>query len=653
MLLSLRDAAYGILGLAAYQALRALAHSIFRSYMPAFYNTLRKSEAFQLRAYLVFPIGFLITILTTPFCLAALSSSSSTSTSDTSPSTPYFVRNLSTSEKICLGSRSVLWISEMPLLRHSSQYMIHHILSLSSLGTVLLTDLTLRPLYLIYAGLITEIFSDSIAILRFHGFNQLNSEIYAALTLVNAMSLMLLRMLPAILFTYAELRSTEGLSSNAYMASVLFYAGWLLWISYKQLSGLGYIELVWTRPVYVRIGSNISITIFSLLLGTAMVASQIASVVFYTLAHDGPVSDNEVRGLAITGVGTVVSGLLGAKLMNHWMLMVSKSKEQRHIALPGRCGVHHALRCSHSNPIITKDAKDTTRPSTVAMPRPQNCSLKGISIQGSLLFSALWVILSHNIAPSVDTRLLLASMALSFPLGEAIGRIGCYFGGCCGSKQGKDDNNNVTFPVQFISSGMNAVAFYVLGALVLEQHLHLFRAGILAITANAAFRLVLDPLRHDATTTAATANPTSLFALCQLILSTMLLIVIDISAGKAPVNTISVTSVIVVGSWLAREAWLRLWQILWPSLQTLLVYAPWLSRPITYSYTFSSIVVLAVLYDKLASSAAVITRAPVFNSSVQMVLSNQDWLSCAFVTFSVPVLAMSSFTFPQMSEKAL
>ncbi|GKT65407.1 hypothetical protein ColTof4_03829 [Colletotrichum tofieldiae] len=221
-----------LVGLAVYQLLNRCLHKAVKHFNPDFYANLELDRLHKLAPYFVFPLGILLTLFTTPICLIAYY--------ETPSATDTFGldRPFTTNGKICLSSRAALWISEMPLLSYSSEYVAHHILSLGSLALVLISKSPRRPIYLIYAGLVTELFSDTVALLRFHGRNANNSSAFRRAMLANVLSMVFLRIMPIIAYTMAMLETRAY-----YIGAITFYCLYLARLTFLQLGILGYHEM--------------------------------------------------------------------------------------------------------------------------------------------------------------------------------------------------------------------------------------------------------------------------------------------------------------------------------------------------------------------------------------------------------------------------
>ncbi|KAJ3963024.1 hypothetical protein N0V92_000164 [Colletotrichum tropicale] len=225
------DLTYILMGLAGYQLANRLLHYVVKCYNPSFYATLEKDRSSKLAPYFVFPLGILFTLVCTPICLYAYG--------NTPRKSDIFgvQRPFTTAGKVCLASRGILWVSELPLLAYSPEYVTHHVLSLASLLLVLVRNMPRRPIYLIYAGLVTELFSDTVALLRLHGRYAGSSLTFRRAMLANVVGMVSLRILPIMVFT-AGMQKT----SLDYVGGIAMYCAYLLRLSFLQLKILGLIE---------------------------------------------------------------------------------------------------------------------------------------------------------------------------------------------------------------------------------------------------------------------------------------------------------------------------------------------------------------------------------------------------------------------------
>ncbi|KAJ4856773.1 prolipoprotein diacylglyceryl transferase domain-containing protein [Trichoderma breve] len=625
--ISVRDAGLALVCLAGHRVSLLIARTAMKRLMPTTYGQLRQDQGSRFQAYFVFIVGIVWTTMSAPICLGAFVFTPA----DTDQTGGH--SQMSAMEKICLSSRGALWISELPRLSYSSEYLVHHILSLSSLAIILFNNLPRRPLYLIYAGLITELLSDTVALLRFRGKNHKNSRLYAQLTVINALSLLILRALPAITVTLSVLMPVKRISELNYIASVVFYCVWLIRLAFKQLSTQGVVQLVLVRPGYIRIGQRTRITLYRLMLSVAIVAAQVVTAAVYCAPRDMLLSGIETHDLIIAGLGTVIAGLFGAKAINTLMMAIdgSPSTALHSHPLAQRTSPNSDSVCTSLVRTFDPDSCTVSFCKMFGVPFLDTLSLNGISIQGSILFSALWVSQIHHIAPTVARDVLLASMALALLLGEAIGRIGCYFGGCCGTRPDKNRVDKIP-SVQILTSVLNMIAFFGLVTALDCGLMSLPEMGCTAMAVNAAIRLVVDRLRNDAMDKS--LGSTTIFAGCQLFLSSWAYSSVRLSYDREVSFAIKATAYMMGTSLIfavsGRALWLTLAQSPIRTKISLLL------KPIVLVYSFSLAIVLLSIADAKDQSTA--EGSMLVNDTQWGVLSYPRLLLSVLLTGIVPVL---------------
>ncbi|KAL6691370.1 hypothetical protein J3F84DRAFT_386971 [Trichoderma pleuroticola] len=625
--ISVRDAGLALVCLAGHRVSLLIARTAMKRFTPTTYGELKQDQGSRFPAYFVFIVGIVWTTMSAPVCLGAFLFTPA----DTDQTRVY--SQMSTMEKLCLSSRGALWTSELPLLSYSSEYLVHHILSLSSLAIILFNSLPRRPLYLIYAGLITELLSDTVALLKFRGKNHKNSRLYAQITVINALSLLVVRALPAITVTLSVLMPVKRIIELNYIASVIFYCTWLIRLAFKQLSMQGVVQLVLVSPGYIRIGQRTRITLYRLMLSLSIVAAEMVTAAVYCSQRDVPLSGIENHDLIIAGLGTVIAGLFGAKAINSLILSIDRppSKAPRSYPLAEGTSPNSNSVCTLLARTFDTDSCTVSFCKMFGVPFLDTISLNGISIQGGILFSALWVSQIHHITPSVARDALLASMALALLLGEAIGRIGCYFGGCCGARL--DQNRVDKIPsVQLLTSVLNMIAFLALVTALNCGLMTLPEMGCTAIAVNAAIRLVVNRLRNDAMDKA--VGSTTIFAVCQLFLSSWIYFSIRRSYDREVSLAIGVTAYMIGTSLIfaisGRALWLTLTQT---PIRTKL---SWLLKPIVLVYFFSLTIVLLSIADTKDHSTA---GGPILVNDTQWeVLSYPKFLLSVLLTGILPML---------------
>ena len=625
-----------VIGLVGYQLLQMIARALVLRISPSFFANLRQDPAFKLRPYFVFPVGFILTLLSVPFCARAFVS--------TSNSTDSFcgAQSLSRSEEVCLASRAVLWTSELPLLSFSSEYIAHHILALSSLGTVIFANLPRRPLYLIYTGLVTELVSDSICVLRYHGWSVQNSKLFRSLTLMNALCLVGLRIVPALGFGLATFMPATSVQPAIYLSSIIFYCGYLLTLVYKQLASLGYAKLVRDKPgAFLRV-MGYDVHLYGIMLGSAMVATQTSTALIYINVSDRhPLTHHEITSMATTGLGSVVAGLVGARLLNRVLDSSPRTPPSQ----------GHEDNDDGAKALVPGPSHGSSRAysgwaKTILLSR-FTCSESGISIQGAALSATVFVALTNTIATTVDKPMILSSMALSLTLGEAIGRIGCYLGGCCGSSRSHGKEFYPALPL--LASVMNATAFIAIAPFVLGGTLDPHEAGSMSMISNAAIRLAIEPQRASSVTEGGRAAHTTIFAFAQLIVSFGICFTRRIALGHSTYSALGITTFYTVILVFATRQGRNLWSYQAHTKSPLRSLAPRIARPLSAVALFATVIFSLAIKDSLRAfwnqnEQLVTPRCNAFGDASTgnpWVLSSPTFLANLLITGSIPLLAGS------------
>ncbi|OAA38785.1 Carboxylesterase, type B [Cordyceps fumosorosea ARSEF 2679] len=480
-------------------------HRLMKHAFRDFYQPLLRQNGVRRALRLpVFIMGILATLTTAPVCGRAF-------LSEGSPAGP-----LTPDSHICIGTRLVLWTAELPLLGSTRFYLVHHLLSLAGVCVVLANKLDVAPINLILAGLVTELFSSTRAFLREAGLDRSRPGLLARVTGCNALSVLALRGLPAAYLLLQgrmlrpALRSRIGL---AYLCAVALYAAFAGYMAYGLLAGLGRVSFWPARPAsfVVRVGrKERNVSVYSVFLGMAIAAVEVSAAALYELTIGESLAPGQLSSLAAVGLGSVVSGLVGAKAMNTALSVRGMSM---------------------------KEEEETAAPSSPCSPVSSRLfpGYKGLSIQGAILFSAMWLHIYPLVGFNVNQRLLFSAVGMSLPLGEAVGRVGCYFAGCCGSTRGRK------YPaIQLLAAVLN-LGFFFFGLMELGRRgvSAVGELGLAAVVANGAVRLVLNPLRSDTGETM--LSPASVFAWVQ-VLGSLSLLALESAEGAADLGESAVAA---------------------------------------------------------------------------------------------------------------
>ena len=423
-----------LLYLTAYFVVELFIKKIFQHFHPNFYDTLyRERKDIQ---YFAFTMGILITIFSAPTCYKALQESSNTNDVLGNP-------NSSAAGHICMASRGVLWASELNRLDHSSKFIMHHLSSIGYLFYHLQAGFPLRIIYAFYASLITEMFSTTACLVTLHGLKPESSKLAYRVQVTNWALLVLIRLPPsAYAATFLPMHSMTDPVFWVNAACLFIYTRFNVNVIINVARRLEILKVVGTRPAYMRIGQRFNISLYGSFFGIASFVGAVLASKTYIQSSQRQLSEKDISRLNLQLLLTGLMAFLGARI-----------------------------------------------PSALTQNGPQGIlgsklfTTKGAWIQGAMAATVLSLVIS----PLVERYQLFLSLAMVLPVGEAIGRVGCYFAGCCG------DHRSRKIPIQLQSVVLNAIAGISIMASCYFAHIALEKAAILSLASNALIRVMLRP----------------------------------------------------------------------------------------------------------------------------------------------------------------
>lgn len=423
--------------LSAYFLVELIIKKTYKSINPQFYAQLHKDS--KDTQYFAFCMGIVITIFTTPFCVAAFRTSSSDS--------PIENFDISTAGQVCIVSRSVLWVSELNRLDHSWAYISHHLSSLGFLIYHLKTRLPLQIIYGFYSSLATELFSDTRCLLDLHGVKPATSSLAYWVLAINTILLVVLR-LPPIIYASAFFPSWSPTGPVFWInaACLVLYTRFIVNLILVGSRKLEMFKLISTRSAYIQVCQTFEVSIYSIFFTAASFSvAMITSTMYYQFAQTNGTSNESFR-LTIQLLLTGLTGLIGARIPS-----ISKCR-----------GANFLFSCRFF-------AKSQ------------------LWLQSSLAAMGVSVLVS----PWVHRSCLLLVLSLSLPFGEAIGRLGCHFAGCCGRSDKK-------FSTQLKASLLNTILGLVAMGFLITGYTTLQQAAGLSLACNSIIRLALRPNKFAA-----------------------------------------------------------------------------------------------------------------------------------------------------------
>lgn len=425
-----------LLYLAAYFVVERAVKEVFQHFSPELYDQLRREKKdAQIFAFIM---GMLITAVSTPICLKALKDSNDSNDVLGNP-------NLSKAGQICIASRSILWASELNRLDHSNVYIAHHLSSMGYLVYHMQSKFPLRIIYAFYASLLTELLSDLTCILTVFGFKPDKHPFAYRIQVANTLLLVLLRIPPIIYAaTFLPMNVVSDPALWANIICLFVYGRFLSGIIFTASTRLQILKVVCERPMYVRVAQSFDVSVYGVLFALASFVTALLSKAIYSQSNESSTGSSRSNGLNIQLLLSGFAGLFGARIP----------------FLLGRYGLW---------PVFSPDVY-----------RKSHLWIQsGIAAVAASIFAS----------PLTGRSRLLFSFCLALPFGEAIGRIGCYFAGCCGGS----GDHRIKIPLQLKSSFWNAVAGVALLSLHTFSKLQLETAAMVALAANGIIRILLRP----------------------------------------------------------------------------------------------------------------------------------------------------------------
>lgn len=201
---------YVLLGLTTYYVVEGMLKLSCRRFRPELYQKVKNNGTSL--PFFGFAMGWLITLISSPVCLYAFAKGEVET-----PLAP------SLAGQICIASRSILWVSELNRLEYMSIFIKHHIGSLAHLTSHMYYNVPLTSIYLIYASLITELFSTTASILALLGFKPTNSLFTRRIQQANTIAVPLLRIPPVVYTAVMVIPRLDGIPR---VLSTFFLAGY-------------------------------------------------------------------------------------------------------------------------------------------------------------------------------------------------------------------------------------------------------------------------------------------------------------------------------------------------------------------------------------------------------------------------------------------
>lgn len=298
-------------GLAAWSLYRLAVDRIVRWWSPGFYNQLRRNY----EKYLFF-LGMLLGLIVKPIPLVGCG----LAVWKTPPEDDIagFRRPMNPSQQFCWGSRTVIYISELPHYLHVPEMVLHHLLTLLGMSVVAKFNISRRGLDLSLAALWSEIVYSLRNILKWTGHLDTRPNLDWRLTFYGTLFLFVTRA-PTTIMALAMIPA-NGLQAGPALVIACAYGFHLVYIiriTYIRLKKSGVLQVEDSGVFRVRAGDRLSITSTTLLTGMAFMSTQISLLLLYSWTNTGlePVGTPELINLTWSSLVAGVIGLAGSRLI--------------------------------------------------------------------------------------------------------------------------------------------------------------------------------------------------------------------------------------------------------------------------------------------------------------------------------------------------
>lgn len=298
-------------GLAAWSLYRLAVDRIVRWWNPRFYNRLRGNY----EDYLFF-FGLLLGLMVKPIPLigCALAVWKTPPEDDIAG----FRRPMNPYQQFCWGSRTVIYISELPHYLHLPELVLHHLLTLLGMSMVAKFHISRRGLDLSLAALWSEIPASLRNVLKWTGYLNTRPDLNWCLTFYGTLFLLITRA-PTTIMALAMIPA-NGLQAGPALVIAMaywFHLVYIFRISYIRLKNCGVLQVEKSGVFRVQVGDRINITSTTLLTGLSFMSTQVSLVFLYSWNTEGrkPISTKETVNLMWNSLLAGIVGLVGSRLL--------------------------------------------------------------------------------------------------------------------------------------------------------------------------------------------------------------------------------------------------------------------------------------------------------------------------------------------------
>lgn len=301
-----------MLGLAAWPICRIAADRLVRWYKPDFYQHLKSEYE---KRYLLFFATLIGLLFKPPSLIACGLAVWKTAPEDDiagfrQPMNPY--------QQFCWGSRTVIYISELPHLLHITEMAIHHFMTLLPMVIIAKYDGPHRWYDLQLAALFHEVVNSLRFLLRQTQYARRYPNIDRGLQLYCTASSFLIRV-PAIIMGIAMIPASgaHGSTARVLVIGYVFYLTYIIYATHNRLRSTDILQIDDSGVFRIRIGNHFNITSTSLLTGLAIFGTQMSVIVLYNWSKTDPIpaTTSELINMTWNTLFALGLGLVGSRIV--------------------------------------------------------------------------------------------------------------------------------------------------------------------------------------------------------------------------------------------------------------------------------------------------------------------------------------------------
>lgn len=307
-------------GLAAWSLYRLAVDRIVRWWSPGFYHKLRGNY----EKYLFF-FGMLLGLIVKPIPLIGCG----LAVWKTLPEDDIagFRRPMNPFQQFCWGSRTAIYISELPHYLHVPEMVLHHLLTLLGMSMVAKFHISRRGLDLSLAALWSEIIYGLRNVLKWTGHLDTRPNLDWRLTFYGTLFLFVTRA-PTTIAALAMIPA-NGLQGGPALVIAMaygFHLAYIIRITYIRLKKIGVLQVEKSGVFRVQVGDRLNITSTTLLTGMAFASTQVSVVLLYSWKNTGlqPAGTSQLTNLMWSSLLAGAVGLAGSKLIAGFLQVFSR-----------------------------------------------------------------------------------------------------------------------------------------------------------------------------------------------------------------------------------------------------------------------------------------------------------------------------------------